>query len=73
MSRRLWLVGVKRGTAGVCEPCRRSDHAECEPVPVAVDEMGIGRNSTGYVECRCLCVPEWMHHKYPAEAGLEKP
>jgi hypothetical protein len=60
VAKHLWLVGIKRGNAGVCEPCRRDDHAHCEPVPVAVDELGVGRSSTGYVECRCICMPEWM-------------
>jgi hypothetical protein len=58
--RRLWLVGIKRGRAGACDACRADDHEHCAPVPVAVDQMGVGVSSTGYVECRCLCMPAWM-------------
>jgi hypothetical protein len=60
VTRRLFLVGTLRGKAGTCEPCRRDDHDHCEPVAIAVDELGVGVQSAGYVECRCLCMPEWM-------------
>lgn len=38
----------------LCGPCTRGEHDACEPVPVAVDSLGIAVERAGYTDCRCL-------------------
>lgn len=59
--RPFYLVYVERR---ICEPCRMGSHECCEPLPFI--ERGLTESKT-YVDCACLCNPEWMNKTYDSE------